>query len=124
MLRLARSTPPDPGGPKRKLRTLLTTFVSSSEAGSEERYLRIDSVPLVVSREGLKKAWLRGISSATGRPLLSRNSTSSPSRLWPKRKAAVENSLAMPGFTVGLYPLYAGRRVPSSAGRNWLYVMD
>src|SRR3954454_6420391 len=102
MFRLARSRPPDPGGLKRKLRTLLTTVGSTSEDGSDDRYLRIESTPLAVSRGGLKKASLRGTSSATGKPLLSRNSTSSPSWLWPKRKAAVENSLAMPGLAAGL----------------------
>src|SRR5437879_11683363 len=102
MFRLTRSRPPAPGGPKRKLRTLLTTWVSSSEDGSDDRYLRIGSIPLAVKRGGLKKAALSGTSAATGAPVLSRNSTSSPSWLWPRRKIAVEHSLAIPGLTGGV----------------------
>ena len=47
MFRLARSKPA-PGGPNRKLRTLSTTFVSTSDDGSEDKYLRTGSVPFSV----------------------------------------------------------------------------
>src|SRR5438067_13839557 len=102
MFRLARSSPPAPGGPNRKLRTLSTTFVSTSDDGSDDRYFSTESMPLADESGGLKNAWLRDTSGATGLPLLYRNWTSLPSRLWPTRNAAVENSLAMPGFTAGL----------------------
>ncbi|MFO0845326.1 MAG: hypothetical protein U0797_23575 [Gemmataceae bacterium] len=53
---------------------------------------------------GLKNASLRGTSSRISWPPSSRNSTSSPRNVWPTRKAAWANSLAMPGLTDGLYP--------------------
>ena len=56
----ARSRPPAPGGPKRKLRTLSTTLVSTSEDGSEARYLRIGSMPSAGRSAGLKNASLSG----------------------------------------------------------------
>ncbi len=54
----------------------------------------------------------------------SMNWISSSSVLCPKRKPAVENSVAMPAFTVGLYPEYSGMApLPSSATRNSSYVI-
>ena len=79
-----------------------------SWAGSDERYLSSGSMPVLLSSGGLKNAPESATGSRTSLPLLSRNSTSSPSIVCPTRKAAVENSLAMPGFTRGSYPRYDG----------------
>jgi hypothetical protein len=58
------------------------------------------------------------------RPLLVLRPMVPLSRLWPKRKATVENSVAMDGSTLGFYPVCAGRAFgPRIAGRNSVWVM-
>ena len=57
--------------------------------------------PAGLIRVGLKKAWARStLPAALSVPLLFRRSTPLSSWLWAKRNMAVENSLAMLGFTV------------------------
>src|SRR5262249_39725160 len=76
----------------------------TTEDGSEARYLRMRPMPVLfcVICGGLKKPTFRGIPSRNSVPLLLMNSMSSPSMLWPTRNRAVENSLAIPGLTLGL----------------------
>jgi hypothetical protein len=59
-------------------------------------------MPTSDTGRGSKKASLSLISSRTGLPLLSMNWMSSPSMLCPTRNPAVENSVAIPGFTSAL----------------------
>ena len=56
-------------------------------------------MPTCDTLRGSKKASLSRRSSRTGVPWSSRKRMSSPSMLCPRRKAAVENSVAIPGFT-------------------------
>ena len=62
----------------------------------------VDGCPWPLRMFGSKKSSASGTSAATAWPLLPCRSTSPLSRLWPKRNATVENSLAMVALTFGL----------------------
>ena len=66
-----------------------TTPAGLSTFGSKKSVARLSSAPA-------------GSSGSTSWPLLPWRSISLPSRLWPNRKATVENSVAIDGSTLGL----------------------
>src|SRR5262249_54967045 len=84
MLSEDRSKPPWPGCPKRKLRTGSVIEVSTSEDGSEARYLRMWPMPVLacVICGGVKKPTFSGIPARNAGPAVLMDSMSSPRRLW------------------------------------------
>jgi len=95
----ARSKPPLPGGPNKKLRTSSTSFVLISCALCAARPRKIESIPSSTGTlDALKNASLSGTSIIS--PEFFTLSRSGESWLCPYRYDAVENSFAMPGFTL------------------------